>query len=413
MRSASLPCVLLLALLIGCQRSHFEPAQLLGRAAMVDDDGRPRLWVFTKQEEVRRVGIRPGGINSRSGWHSETMFHFDLQAFDPVTATSLWTRRVLTIGDPDGMGRVIGSDVDARMLGQDSAFVWLLLDDQPLALHAADGSLALNAAMLQQLNPSLQGRLPSEARFYGFDRGLVITTADAQQFVVRGGDHTATPYTPPLRVEPEAPRKANGMPELVPLLPPGDVPARHVTLRGQRLALYSDKEAADASIDEWGRKLRWPYTVLNEGRMARRTLRTMTVVNAQRFEDRFERIATFSPARNTETYLNGRFAKDPRTGAAQVLEAPQGVLVWHSTRIDDAGRVALTRLDADLAPRWRVELPLSESNMTRPLATWWLPGYLVVVGTQQVVDEGVTMQVPYLVSVELVSGRLQSARLTE
>jgi len=85
--------------------------------------------------------------------------------------------------------------------------------------------------------------------------------------------------------------------------------------------------------------------------------------------------------------------------------------VWYSTRIDDAGRVALAKIDARLATVWRSEIPLSESNFSRPLVTWWLPTHLVIVGTQQVEQNGATRQLPYLVSINLALGTVQSTPL--
>jgi len=415
-RLATRAALLLCTLLAACS-SHFETPQLLGRAALVNDAGRPRLWVMTRQEESRQVGVGSGGRTNSRRWRVDTYFHFDVTAFDPVAATPLWTQRLLTIGDPDARGKttsfVIGSDVDARLLGQDGELVWLLIGEAPYALRATDGSIVVTAESLQQLNPSLKGVLPSEARFYGFDRGLVLTTADARQLVIRGAEHKAEPYAPPPALAVPQELKANGMPEIVPTVPYGEVPARHVTLRGQRLGLYTEKEAADAANDGWGRKLRWPYTVTNEGRLARRTFWTATVETTQRFDERFEHIAAHTPVSESPVFLNGRFAKDPASGNARVLDDPEGVLVWHSTRLDDAGRLALARLDAALQTRWRTELPLSESSTSNPLSIWWLPTHVVVVGTQQIEENGATKHVPHLVSIELASGDMRSVQIAK
>jgi len=96
-----------------------------------------------------------------------------------------------------------------------------------------------------------------------------------------------------------------------------------------------------------------------------------------------------------------------------VLDDPPGVLVWHSTRIDSAGRLALTRLDASLTPLWSAELPLSPPDTIQRLATWPLPGRLVAMGVQQVEDAGVTRRDPYLVSVDLATGAMQASKLAE
>lgn len=405
--------------LVGCSSSHFETPEMQGPAAMVDDGGQPRLWVLSKQEEERQVGVGGGGLRSTMRWRTDTFYHFDVQAYDPLATKPLWKKRLLTIGDPDAKGfepsRVIGSDVHARLLGQDGDLVWLLIGEAPFAVSAADGSIVLDGAALQQINPTLNGLLPSEAKHYGFDRGLVLMAADARQFVIRGPAHEAVAYTPPAPpAEPQGRLKSNGTREIVPLMPPfGDVPARQVMLQGKWLGLYTEKEAADAGNDEWGQNLAYPYSVLNEGRLSRRSFWRAKIVTAQRFDDKFERLEDLTPVAGGPTYLNGRFAKDPQTGEARVLEDPAGVLVWHSTRIDDAGRLALTRLDADLKLVWNTELPLSETQTFSPFATWPLPGHLVVMGEQQYEDAGVTRRDPYLVSIDLKTGAMQASKLAE
>ena len=307
---------------------------------------------------------------------------------------------------------MIGSAVDARLLGQDGELVWLLIGDAPFAVSAADGSVVVDGDALQRINPTLQGLLPTEAKHYGFDRGLVLMAADGRQFVIRGPEHEAVAYTPPPPpAAPEGRLQANGTRELVPTLPFGDVPARQVTLQGKWLGLYSEKEAADAGNDEWGRNLRWPYTVLNEGKLARRAFWRAKIVAAQRFDDRFERLAELTPVAGAPTFLNGRFAKDQQTGEARVLDDPAGILVWHSTRIDDAGRLALTRLDANLEPVWSTELPLSEGDTGRRVANWQLPGHIVVMGAQQFEEAGVTRRDPYLVSIDLKNGAMHASKL--
>ena len=411
--------LLALASLAGCTSSHFETPEMQGPAAMVDDAGQSRLWLLSKQEEVRQVGVGGGGTRSTMHWRSDTFFHFEVQALDPLTTKPLWKRRLLTIGDPEAKGfgpsRVIGSAVDARLLGQDGGLVWLLIGEAPFALSAADGSVVADGAALQRINPTLAGLLPTEAKHYGFDRGLVLRAADARQFVIRGPAHEAIAYTaPPPPAAPEGRLRANGTREMVPMMPPiGEVPARQVMLQGKWLGLYSEKEAADAGDDEWGQKLTYPYTVLNEGALSRRSFWRGQIVTAQRFDDRFERLAELAPVAGGPTFLNGRFAKDPQTGVARVLDDPAGVLVWHSTRIDSAGRLALTRLDANLAPVWSTELPLSEVDTVRRIASWHVPGHLVVMGVQQLEEAGVTRRDPYLVSIDLTSGAMQSSKRAE
>ncbi len=393
-----------------CSSSHKEPMEVQGRPAMVDDDGQKRLWVLGKQEEVRQV--RVGGSRYMLGnLRSDTFFHFTVQALDPITSRPLWTQQLLTLGDPDAQGtkpsRVIGSGAGAQLLGQDGDTVWLLIDSEPFAVSAHDGHVLADAAAIEQRNPALKGLLPAEAKYYSFDRGLVVMTADARHLVVRGSGLEAVDYVPtPVPVlEPD--RYANGRERVAPLVPFGDVPARQVTLGGQWLGLYTQREAADAGKDEFGDRLRYPYTILDEGAKARRTFWRGKIVQVQRFDDRFPRIDSLQPVSGAPVFLKGRFVKDPANGDPLPMQAPEGVLLWSSTRIDEAGRLALTRLDNALKPVWNTELPLSETGTANPVSVWLLPGRLVAMGGEVSVVDGVHGREQHLVSVDLATGRWQ------
>ncbi|WP_033397143.1 PA2928 family protein [Arenimonas oryziterrae] len=396
-------------LLSACTTSHFDPPEIQGRPALVDDAGDKRLWVLSKQEESRQVSV--GGSNRSSGrWRTDTYFHFSIKAFDPLTAQPAWTQRLVTLGDAKARGttpsRVIGSDVEAQMLGQDGELVWLLIGNAPYAVSAHDGHVVGDAVAIEKNNPALVGLLPVESKYFGFDGGLVLMTADARQMVIRGADLKASDYVARAIVAPEPEREANGRERIVPMRPPiGEVPARTATLGGQWLGLYTEREAADALHDEFGTRFRYPYTVLDEGAQARRTFHRGTVVQAQRFDERFPRLGKLEPIAGAPVYLKGRFFKDPsKIDTALTMTAPDGLMVWHSTRIDQAGRLALTRLDAELKPVWEARLPLSETGTINPVSTWLLPGRLVVMGDEESVKDGVTSRVPHLVSVDLGTG---------
>lgn len=370
---------------------------------MVADQGVARLWVLSKQEEVRKVGA----TGRRSGlWPDATLFHFQVQVFDPVTARPLWSRRILTIGDakPVMRRKIIGSAAGGRLLGQDGDVVWLVVDDKPLALALADGRQVADAATIEQRNPALEGLLPADAQHFAFDRGLVFMSADAQRFVIRGADLQARPYTPPTPVAVEPERKANGMPVIVPTPPYGEIPARQVVLDGQWLGLYSPKEAQDAGDDPTGMHLRWPYTVINEGALARRTFWRSKVIETRRWDERIRRLDVLSPILEAPTFLKGRFLKDLATGQPLLLKAPDGVAVWHSTRVDRDGRLALTRLDTRLRKQWTAELPLSESSTSNQVMYWMLPERIVAMGDLVSQVEGTSRRVPHLVSLSLGDG---------
>jgi hypothetical protein len=413
-----LPLLLALVVLLpACRSSTFEPPQVQGPVALVDDGGQPRAWVLTKQEESRQVGIGGGSRHDTGSWRTDTFFHFRVEAFDPATARPLWHRRLLTLGDFEAenapTSRVIGSSVDARLLGQDGKLVWLLIGAQPFAIDAHDGRAVLDADALQQRNPQLRGLLPTDAKNYGFDQGLVVLAADARRFVVRGAQAKAIAYEPPPpAAAPEGPLRASGRRQVVPMRPPFGAPVRTAQLGGAWLGLYTDKEANDAGSDDSGEHLLWPYTVLDEGSLARRGLWRATIATAQRFDDRYERLSDLTPVAAGPTFLRGRFLEAGGADEALQLAQPDSVLVMHVTRIDDAGHRTLTRLGADLAPLWTTELPLSDyGNVVDPLRYWQVGEHLVLVGELRTRIDGVTHDAPHLASVRLADGALQAWNL--
>ena len=181
---------------LGPMRSTFGPPERQGQAMLLLHQGQPRLWILLEQEEQRQVS-EGGGSRSIGGFRNDTFFHFEVQAHDVHTTQPAWKARLRTLGDPEAHGstpsRVIGSSASGRLLGQEGDTVWLLVDNEPMAVSAADGSIRANAQALQQRNPALKGLLPSSSDLYGFDGGLVLTAADAQRYRVRGTGLAAEP----------------------------------------------------------------------------------------------------------------------------------------------------------------------------------------------------------------------------
>jgi hypothetical protein len=389
-----------------------------GRAAMVSDGELKRLWLLTKQEELRTVGVGGGGGRHSVDWRTDTFFHFAVEAIDPSTTKTLWKQRLRTFSDTQARGtapsRVIGSAVSAQLLGQEGPRVWLLIGDEPLAVDAHDGKLLVDAAGLEAHNPALKGLLPSEARLYSFDDGLVLMSADARQFVVRGGAFQAVPFTPspPVSSYPRGKKLANGREEFVPMFPLGENPARQAMRAGQWVGLYSEKEAADIAEDDIGKTLRYPWSVKDEGPIARRTFWRAKTETVRRFDDSYERLAALTPVPDSPVFLKGRFVLDPNRADVAEIDGKPGLLVLHSTRMDSAGRVVLVRVDGDLKVLWRTELPFSETDIVRHIWKWRMPGRLVAVGEKQYEDEGlVTHREPWLASVDLETGKLASRPL--
>lgn len=401
--------------LAACSGTTFDPPEMHGAPLMAAVDGKPLLLVLTKQEE-RRVTRIGGSRNSSATERRDSLFHFDLRAYEPATATPLWRARLVTFNDPKmataaRSTRIVGSSTSGFLLGQEGERVWLQIAESPLAVAARDGTRLVDAGALGAANPELAGRLPSEARFYGFDRGLVVHAADARRWVVRGPALKAQPWEPAAPAAAPVPLKANGMPKVVPLRPYGDAPARLAVIAGRRIGLYSPNEAAAAANDPFGDRLAYPYSILDEGAASRRSFWTVQTEPVRRFEERFEHIRRLEPIAGSAIFLRGRFLKQLPGESVLAARDPEGVFVWHSSRMDDAGRLSLTRLDAQLKPLWSTELPLSESGTANPVRYWLLDRHVVVMGQwRREVDHLVSRQ-PHLVSIALADGTMVAHNL--
>src|SRR6185295_8122328 len=334
----------IVVLFYGPMRSDFRPPERLGPAILVLHEEKPRLWVLLKQEKQRQASY---GFGSRStgGWRSDTFYHFDLQAHDVKSTAPVWKARVLTRGDFGASGstsRVIGSSADGRLLGQEGDTVWLLIDGKPVAVSAADGKVKATAATLQEKNAALKGMLPASADLYAFDAGLVITAADAQRWRVQGATLAAQAYQPPPPPKPPAPTR------WVSSRPIGEPVVRLARIGDAWIGLYTDREAADALNDEFGRRFNEPFTVFNEGPLARRTFRRAGIGKTREFpEGRHHRLTELKPVDGSAGYLRGRFFHLPGTEQPLAMTEPVGALVQHQTRIDADGRVAITRVDTE------------------------------------------------------------------
>src|SRR5690606_27269213 len=126
------------ALVAGCTGTRFEPVEVQGPIGLVKVEDQPQLWALQHQEEIREVRSGSGGRRrSVSSLRRDTYFHFAVQAFDPVSARPLWKQHLVSYHDKEVKpgqvmpGRVIGSSVGGRLLGQADGLVWALVDSDP------------------------------------------------------------------------------------------------------------------------------------------------------------------------------------------------------------------------------------------------------------------------------------------
>ncbi len=386
----------LVSLSAACSKSSFRPPEREGPPVFVDSGTGPRLWLLLKREEQRMRHLGGGG-RLIGKWITETYYHFDLQAHDPATAGRLWQKRLATIKDDSG-GRV----TQARLLGQDGNVVWAFLHDGPLALSAQDGSVLADRGTIEEGNPELRGLIPKELDFYAYDAGLVIVTADARRFRIRDSTALAEPYTPRnddhfRHVQFMATRWNGGYQAK-------DFVAHQLMAEGRWLGLFTETEAKQAGHDEWGDHLTKPETIYLDGSQARRTFWSARI--GQSKEDRNgtrDRLFDVTKIPGAPKYLEAGLLIQQGSTTPLRLPNPSGFLVLHKTRIDEEGRLALTRLDFNLKMQWSATLPYHD--LTNRFES---PGHLLLYGKVQQTTKGVTGTSEHLVALDLADGKVQS-----
>ena len=415
-RAMAVAAVAAACLLAGCNDTVYNEPQLQGPIGLVQAGEQKQLWTLQKQRVEQTVRFGGRGRGNTFFTRRDTYFHFNVQAFDPATVRPVWQQHLVTYSDPElepgqrKPSRIVGSTVSGRLLGQDGDLVWLLVAHLPYALDASTGELVHDAASIERTRPELAGLLPSEARFWGFDQGLVTTLADGRRLRLTGRELDAADYAPPRRSIEPVPMRPDGTLRIVPARPTVPV-VRHVP-RGERewLGLYTDREAADALDDDLGDHARYPYSIADEGPLARRSFRRVRLAPATRWDETFLQVASVEPLPESPVLLRGRFVRDPSTDAA--LDPGNGdLLVWHRTRVDDAGRLALSRRGPDRQPRGALELPLTDGGGELQVLTWRLGNHLVVHGQAQTNQVDSRLRVPHLVSIALDDGRFAAWNL--
>lgn len=391
----SLASLALAVSLSSCNRSTFRPPEREGPPALVQEAGQPRLWLLLKQEEQKSRYL--GGTRTIGKWVTEIYYHFDLQSHDPATADRLWKKRLLTVKE-EGGGRV----AQARLLGQEGEVVWLFLNDGPVAISSRDGSRLGDRATLEERNPTLRDLIPKDLDFYAYDGGLVLTAADARRFKIRASDYSAEAYTPPnddyfRQVQFMATRWNGGYHTK-------DFLARQVMIDGRWIGLYSEKEAADAGQDEFGDHLAQPDAVWDEGSQARRGFWSARIGKTKEFtEGTHDRLFDVARMPGAPEFLAAGLLIRQGTREPLRLKEPDGFLVLHRTRLDEEGRLALTRLDNNFQTRWTAKLPFHDLRNR-----YEAPDHLLLYGIVQETVKGVTSTSEHLVALDLRDGGVKS-----
>lgn len=276
---------------------------------------------------------------------------------------------------------------------------WLFVNDQPVAVSSAGGNVLVDRHLIEQRNSALQGLIPKELKFFAFDGGLVITAADSRRYKVRVEDAAAEPY------KPASEEQFKSTPWNI-AYRTRDFLTRRASLDGRWLGLYTEKEAADAGEDSFGRNLKDPSRILDEGSRARRTFWTARIGKTKEFpEGSHDRLFDVTRVPGAPDFLEAGFLV--RQGTKQPIELSDGLLVLHRTRLDAEGRLALTRLDDALREKWTATLPFLE------LANRYeFPDRLLMYGAAQLTEKGVTQWREFVVALDLRDGRAQDWNVT-
>jgi hypothetical protein len=393
--------LLLTTLVSSCSRSTFLPPKREGPPVLVQQREKLRLWLMLKQEEQRSRHV--GGRRVIGKWVTDIYYHFHVQAHDPATADRLWKKPLLTVKDDAG-----GRTAQARMLGQEGEVVWLFLNDGPVAVSSRDGSKLADRSTIEQRNPPLRGLIPKDLDFYAYDGGLVIIAADARRFRVRAADFVAEPYTAPndayfRQVQFMATRWNGGYHTK-------DFLVRQMMLNGRWIGFFNEKEAADAGNDEFGDRMSTgepgsnPDRVYYESNQARRTFWSARIGKTKEFsEGTHDRLFDVARIPGAPEYLEAGLLIRQGTKQLLRLKDPDGFLVLHRTRLDEEGRLALTRLDDNFKTQWTATLPFHDLRNR-----YESPGRLLLYGIVQQTEKGVTSSSEHLVALDLRDGKMQS-----
>jgi len=336
-----------------------RPVVRSGPPAVVQwGDTRPVLWLLTRQEERHHQSKR-----------TVTRVRFELHGHDVETAQRLWTRHLLTVSDP-------GREPVGHILGQQGPVVWLFLNDQPVAVAHKDGSVVGDGQRIVERNPGLAPMWPRDPGSFAFDDRLIVTTADALHWEVESQSLAASAYRPEddqrfARARYRA-RSWNGS------FQTNDFRTRHLRSLDERwFGLFTDREAKEAADDGFGSNFKDPDRVIDDGKEARRRFWLARIGKTRAFsEGRHDRIEALSPVPDSPLFLQGGLLKTSGIREAYKPGADGGAIVMHRTRVDAQGQLVLTRVDPQLKPRWKTELPIIELHNR-----WELPERLLLLGS--------------------------------
>jgi hypothetical protein len=315
----------------------FTIPRMSGGALVLAKSDRPTAFVLASHwEETWRSGT------GRGTWvRGDGILHWDVFAFETGTLTRRFVSRISSI-------RRGGRNGYEAILGIHEGVVWVLADSL-VAMSEADGRILGDVKTLEAKEPRLNGMIPSDAKRFAFDRGLIVTAADATKWRIVGPDLAASQVS-----EKVTPESTN-----VTWLPNGDMPPyqslkkRSVVIGGVWYGLGAPDEIDKfTGVAEWTQDFREPRRyALWSGLADKRAGITRTPSSAE--------------------YLQGGLLIHETVGEDYVIGIPDPVrvLVLHQDRVDTRAKQSLSCVHIDGKQCWTAALGVSSIRNAVPLSS--------------------------------------------
>ena len=401
-------------IVVAFTQTGVEPARTIGAPLRVATASLDAVFVLTAQQEHRVVG----GMSRWMAYRGfETVTHVDLWRFDAASAQPAWRKRLVTEHGTNIFNYALwGADGDRI----------LMFMHEPQVRAVTNGDLIADASVIEARNPQLKGVLPRQTTHYQFfdQYGLAFTAADARAWLLDGQTLAAASW----------PNKAIA-PKPSAVAPPRSASSsitvfqkRGLLLPRDWLGVLTEEEAATLNAEakvpgaEPGERrgalaaymeyARAPPDLTHDGPKRYRLWRAkVEQVSAaplgwpKELPDKWgkrNRYSNFSPLEKSPEFLQAGLLSDGRSTLPLYLTQPDSVLVLHRDRIDNPGRLHVTRIAGpDGRTVWDAALPLSTVECV-------MPGRerLVLFGRER--GDPRTTASEWLIAIDLASGATQT-----
>lgn len=419
----------ILRIAAGAGGPSLSPVVMEGAPVRATVGGRDAVWVLTTHWETTRLG---GGRFNSSPTSSSRM-HTDLWRIDATTGTL--DRRTRLLSEKGGVR------MGFRVYGVAGGKLWLWARGLR-AVALDDGRTLADSTTFLAAAPALRGTWPRSSDQVRLDAdGLVLLAADARAWRM---DPATLAITETRAVgafqdayADQFEKRDRAADSLAGVVRPGiTYPASTTSFLANNLwerdrwtALATDGKGDSLREPVAGRG---PGAIRADGYNARDLISDFYIPPRDRvrlwrarlvrglpgaWAEGRELLRDVAPLPNGATFLAGGLLTDARIAPGEYravplrLRDPDGVLVLHRTRLDEADTLRLTRADlADGRPRWSAALPLTLVRTvmpgTRTLALYGARTRPRAAGDTRGDPDGETSEV--LVLVELATGRVRA-----